>query len=326
MRIRDRNHFAFLSSGRAHRSPRLVGAVAALALVGIAGGISADALGAGTGATGPGHDALTATAGGKGPIVTVNGNPLMGGDNTRLPGCSMEVAVTGLPADSAHTIGVNVAAMDPSGAGPVLTVTEPDVVGSFTTGSRNLAATLYDGGFRKAGNGYHLRVSVSVDGTSVGAAPFWLACGAVQHGGHAVQVQFAVHWVAADGQLLTSPPKGLTTYKLTASSPQARATCRYGSGTTLVCTYVSTEESTTEPPPVGLHVSGLGTFTVEEHGLPSRWAPELNTVGQFVGDPALRQWFGGGGEDEAGAVQPLMAAGAGGPPVIIHTVINREAR
>lgn len=284
--------------------------------------ILAGVLGIGTAVT----ESAGAEGGSGGNVVTVNGLPLRASDSTRLPGCTLTVSVGALAAGS-HTVGVSVTAMDPSGSGKVFAATEANVEGQFSTGPQNLASVLASS-FRKGGNGYHLRVSATVDGTSVGAAPFWLACGAVQHLGHSVQVVISVEWKPKGGSLSATPPRGLgKRFSLSGSSGQGSAACSY-KAKGFSCRYLlSTEESSSgEAPPVGLRVSGLGTYTIVENNLPRGWTPQLTTVGQFAADPTLRQWTGRE-DEEATAHNPLgLLPAASGPPTITHVVVNVQGR
>lgn len=263
-----------------------------------------------------------AAAGAEGPVITVNGVPMPPSGNTLLPGCTMTVAVSGLPAGS-HQVKVNVTAMDPTGTGSVLSVEESDISGSFTTGPRNLSATLYEN-YRKAANGFHLNAAVSIDGSAAGKGKYWLACGAVQHRGHSVQVVFTVDWKGADGVVTTTPPKGLPKrFGLSGSSGQGHGGCGYRSGQLSCQWVVTTEESgTDEAAPVGLRVSGLGTYMVVEQNLPPGWSPELTTVGQFAGSPELRQWTGAEDDEGESALAPAALPAAGGPPTVQHVVVN----
>ncbi|MST34941.1 hypothetical protein GHK86_19710 [Acidimicrobiaceae bacterium USS-CC1] len=277
---------------------------------------------------GPGPIGSGARAAAAGAVtVTVNGAPLKGGGagSTLLAGCSIDVGVSGLGA-GAHRVGVTVSATEPSGSGAVVSVDEPEVTGAFDTGSRNLS-TVLTGGFRRSGNGYHLRVTAAVDGVTIASAPYWLACGAVQHAGHAVQIALSVEWVDRAGKALAGPPKGIAkSYRLDATSSQGSGRCAY-TARELVCRYrATTEDSTADAaaPPLGVRVSGLGTYVVVEHGLPSQWSPSLATVGQFAADPTIRQWWAVG--EDAG-VAPLVrgpSESGGGPPLIAHVVVNRQ--
>lgn len=274
--------------------------------------------------------AFGASGGESGLAVTVNGKPMPGEGNTLLPGCTMEIGVTGFSPGS-HTVDVAVTAMGPSGSGTVLSVSEAEVSGTFTTGPRNLAGVLFDGGWVKAANGYHLRTTVIVDGAQVGSAPYWLACGAVQHVGHSVQVVFSVQWKDRAGKVTSEPPRGLPiSFRIAASSNQGTGTCLYAATDHLLhCTYVvTTEEGSSDEgsgtPPAGLRVSGLGTYTVEEVGLPANWRPDLTTVGQFAADPGLRQWMGGGDDSSAESLALRALPHAGGPPTTPHVIVNIE--
>lgn len=219
--------------------------------------------------------------------VTVNGSAMKGGGagSTLLAGCSIDVGVSGLGA-GAHHVGVAIAATEPSGAGTVVSVDEPEVTGAFDIGSRNLS-TVLAGGFTRSGNGYHLRVTATVDGVAVASAPYWLECGAVQHAGHAVQIALSVEWVDRAGKALAGPPKAIAkSYRLEATSSQGSGRWAY-TGSELVCRYIATTEDSTADtaaPPAGPRVSGLGTYVVVEHGLPPQWSPSLATVGQFAAD------------------------------------------
>lgn len=286
-------------------------------------GITSGVVQVGAGPVAPGGRAAAAGT----VTVTVNGSAMKdgGAGSTLLAGCSIDVGVSGL-GPGAHRVGVTVAATEPSGSGTVVNVEEPEVTGAFDTGSRNLSTVLADG-FRRSGNGYHLRVTAAVGGVAVASAPYWLACGAVQHAGHAVQIALSVEWVDRAGKALAGPPKGIAkSYRLDATSSQGSGRCAY-TGRELVCRYVATTEDSTADtaaPPAGLRVSGLGTYVLVEHGLPSQWTPSLATVGQFAADPAIRQWWAVG--DDAG-VTPLVRGSSesgGGPPLVAHVVVNRQ--
>ncbi len=248
-----------------------------------------------------------------------------GAGSTLLAGCSIDVGVSGLDA-GAHRVGVVVAATEPSGSGTVVSIEEPDVTGAFDTGGRNLA-TLLAGGFARSGNGYHLRVTAAVDGTSVGSAPYWLACGAVQHASHAVQIVLSVEWVDRAGKALAGPPKGIAkSYRLDVTSSQGSGRCAY-TGSDLVCRYATTTEDSTADtaaPPAGVRVSGLGTYTVVEHDLPAQWSPSLATVGQLAAEPTIRQWWAVGDDVGATPLVNLPAGTSGGPPLVAHVVVNRQ--
>ncbi len=292
--------------------------MALVATLGISGGI----VQFGPGLAGPARAAAGGTV-----TVTVNGSAMKGGGagSTLLPGCSIDVGVSGLAA-GAHRVGVVVAAAEPSGSGPVVSVDEPEVTGTFDTGSRNLS-TLLAGGFTRSGNGYHLRVTAAVDGVAVASAPYWLACGAVQHAGHAVQIALSVEWVDRSGKVLAGPPKGIAkSYRLDATSGQGSGRCTY-TGSELVCRYIATTEGSsaeTAAPPAGLRVSGLGTYVLVEHGLPSQWSPSLATVGQFAADPAIRQWWAVGDDAEVTPLVRGSSGSGGGPPLVAHVVVNRQ--
>ena len=272
--------------------------------------------GTGTGGVGTGQSGAT---------ITVNGQPLKSGSTTLLTGCTMEVAVSGITGSPA--VAILVEAMMPTGTGTVLSVEEPFSSGSLTTGPRNLATVLGDGGFSKKANGYHLRVSVTVGDAKPASAPYWLACGAVQHSSHSVQVSLSVVWKGRNGQTTATPPGGLPrNFVLTGVSGQGSGRCRYGKSGALSCQYVVTTEEGSgdegEGPPSGVRVSGLGTYVVEETGLPRGWAPDLSTVGQFAADPSLLQWTGPPEDEDEAVSAHVLVPMAGGPPVSGHVIVN----
>jgi hypothetical protein len=170
-------------------------------------------------------------------------------------------------------------------------------------------------------NGYHIRVTASVDETRVeGPGTFWLACGVEQHEGHSFVVQFQVDWVdAATGQVRANLPDGLDGYSLTATSSHGSATCGYVDGA-LTCTYDKNggegggcgdegggggEDEGCGGGGMGdqgLKVPGLGSFTVVQTGVPAGCLPDDATLGTFT---------------------PRDIYGPDGPKVVVHRVVNR---
>ncbi len=252
-----------------------------------------------------------------GVAASVNGVPLQG-TSPRVPGCAVQVTVTGVAAGS-HGVHVVVAAMEPSGTGDVVDVDATTVTGSLSVGPFDMTGVVVSMGLKAAGNGYHLRATVSVDGVQDLTKPFWLACGRPQHPGHSMRVTFAVSWRHLDGGVTSAPPPGLpSTFTLQATSSHGTATCTYLRGSSeLSCSYPAAEEGELGAPP-SLQVSGMGSYVVAEQGLPVGWAPDPATVGEFASDPTLPGAGTGGGDE--GAVR--SAASATGPATVTHTVTH----
>ena len=271
-------------------------------------GLLAVTLGISAGAT------AWAATGSPGVAVSVNGVAIQG-QSPRVPGCAVEIAVSGIGTGD-HAVGIAVVATTEATEAKTTTVVDvpPATVstGSLTVGPFDLTTLVKTLGLIPMDNGYHLRVNVAVDGAQVFSKPFWLACGRAQHAGHSVRVTFAVLWVDAAGRTGTAPPRGLASgYVLTATSTHGTATCRY-TGAQLVCDYPPGEPGESAPP--SLQVAGLGSYTVSEQGLPPGWLPDPATVGEFAATPTLP---GAGSEHQEEDAATLLAATAE-----VHTVVN----
>ncbi len=254
-----------------------------------------------------------AAGGGGGVVVSVNGVSLQ--SESRVPGCAITATVSGVGAGT-HAVTFVAAAMEPSGTATVVNVSQTVGTGTLAVGPDDLTTLAKTLGLVSADNGYHIRVTVTVDGAQAFSMPMWLACGKSQHAGRSVRVQFAVVWRDAGGQSGSLPPAGLPSgYVLTAVSTHGTATCTYASGgAQLVCNYPPGEASDSSVPP-SLQVSGLGTYTVTEQGLPAGWSPDPTTVGSFAANPTLP----GAGIEHAEVVAPQA------PAVATHTVVNVQA-
>lgn len=284
---------------RAARRPH----AALIGLLAVALGISASAT-------------ARAASGSPGVAVSVDGVAIQG-QSPRVPGCAVEIAVSGIGTGD-HAVGVAVVAITEATEAKTTTVVDvpPATVstGSLTVGPFDLTTLVETLGLIPMDNGYHLRVDVGVDGAPVFSKPFWLACGRARHAGHSVRVTFAVWRMDAAGRTGTAPPRGLASgYVLAATSTHGTATCRC-TGAQLVRDDPPGEPGESAPP--SLQVAGLGSYTVSEQGLPPGWLPDPATVGEFAATPTLP---GAGSEHQEEDAATLMAATAE-----VHTVVNGQ--
>lgn len=339
------------------RTSRAVAAAVMTAVAVVAAMVPAGAAEPGGADHAGGHDGAVS--------ATVNDTPFKGGSR-RLAGCSIEVAVAGLQGTAGHELTATVRAVEPTGSGVVFEQEASGVLDSWTSGAVFLGDALAP--YRIMPNGYHVRVSLAVDGAVISSAPYWLACGATQHEGGAWWVQFLVEWQNVDGSPAPTPALPAD-WGLLATSERGTASCRYGPAGQLLCTYVDDghgeddasdeghgedgedDEScgggdhATEPPEeeghsgerqaeedqageghdeqscggggqgqggqgkgrVGLRVPGLGTYTVEQIGLPAGWAVDERTVGEFLARAVAGHEGGHGTSRE-----------------LTHVVVNRE--
>lgn len=257
------------------------------------------------------------------PTATVNGTALAG-EGGKLAGCTLSVAVAGLPAEPAEptTVAVTVKAVSPTApeGSPIGLVDDSDTT-TATTWSHDYVMDALVAPLPVAANGYRLKVTVAVNGTSLGSGTYWLACGASQDG-NPTRILFAVEWVTADGTTLTTlPPEGVTagwgtTFLLTGTSKKGTATCTYAPGSaTLSCVYDNPGHGT-DP---GLVVPGnpKATYTVAVTGVPAGRVADPTTLGTFVGRDVCPRGEGGdhgGGHDGA-------TVAAEGDWVCTHTVV-----
>ena len=245
------------------------------------------------------------------PTVTVNG-VLLAGASPRVPGCSLLTDVTGI-AQGDHSVDLVVTGTDPSGTGTVIDDAAVATAGVVTFGPTDVHDVIDGLGLEMQDNGYHLLVTVSVDGAAAVSLPIWLACGAAQHQGSAVKVTFAAEWDSGGAVGSPTPPRLPPDFALVATSSMGTATCTYPAGDAqLTCVYQLTETEDGKVP-TSLKVSGLGTYTVVERNLPAGWAPDPTTVGVFAANPAL---------PGAGGAGSMVQAAESGAATQLHTVVN----
>ncbi len=238
-----------------------------------------------------------------GVTVDVNGVPMSGEEGGKIEGCSIAIAVAGLPEspDPSTDIDVRITAVPPAvpEGSPLDLVSE-----SFTTDVSSwtqdfplddLVAPL-----TRAGNGYHLRVRVTINGTLAGSNIYWLGCGEPQSG-NPHRILLAVQWRTNDGlthddaPIAVLPPGWEASFQLEGTSQRGTATCAYTSGSALLeCTYDNPGHG--DQP--GLVVPGnpRATYDVAVNGVPATWTVEAMTVGTFVG----RETCPRGGDHEDG--------------------------
>ncbi len=223
--------------------------------------------------------------------ITVNGSPLHGEGSRRLAGCELTIAVANL-SEGSHSVRLLVTGANPSGTAVVVDETATDVVGSWSMGPTDMTGAIATAALAKKSNGFHLRIGVEVDGTSIGSALFWLACGAQQHSGHSWSIPLRVQWTNAGGGAVAAPVP-LPHFVVTGTSKQGTGTCVYPVGTsTLSCTYAKATgddanndgDGDEGGPVTGVWVSGTGTYTVSAQGLPSGWSVRSG-LGEF--DPRV---------------------------------------
>ena len=245
------------------------------------------------------------------PTVTVNG-VLLAGASPRVPGCSLLTDVTGV-AEGDHSVGLVVTGTEPSGTGTLIDVAAATSSGAATFGPTDVHDVIDGLGLVMQDNGYHLLVTVSVDGATAVSLPIWLACGAAQHQGSSVHMTFAVEWDPGGAVGSLPPPRLPADFALVATSSMGTATCTYPApGAPLACVYQLTETEDGKVP-TSLKVGGLATYTVVERNLPAGWAPDPTTVGVFAADPAL---------PGAGGAGSMVQAAESGPATQLHTVVN----
>lgn len=204
--------------------------------------------------------------------ATVNGAPFHGDTDPHLEGCTLDVAIEGL-SDGEHVISVAVDLTDPHDA--VRLATDGATVDA-TSWSASFPLDQAVAGIEPHANGYHLRVTAVVDGTSDTSRPFWLACGQ-QTTGNPFRVTFDVVWRDHEGTVLGGPPASLDrgTYRLEATSTRGRASCAYSAGgQDLVCTYANTHGHDDELDALIVPGGQHHTFSVAQTPLPEGWSNE----------------------------------------------------
>jgi len=245
------------------------------------------------------------------PTVTVNG-VLLAGASPRVPGCSLRTDVTGI-AEGDHSVGLVVTGTEPSGTGTLIDDAAATTSGAVTFGPTDVHDVIDGLGLVMQDNGYHLLVTVSVDGATAVSLPIWLACGAAQHQGSAVRMTFAAEWDSGGAVGSPAPARLPADFALVATSSMGTATCTYPAGDAqLTCVYQLTETEDGQVP-TSLKVSGLGTYTVVERNLPAGWAPDPTTVGVFAANPTL---------PGAGGAGSMIQAAESGGAAQLHTVVN----
>ena len=131
----------------------------------------------GGGSSGSGVDSGTGSGvdsgGGSGGVaVAVNGVDIQG-SSPRVPGCAVQLAVTGLSTAGPQQVQVvlteqtEATADEPSSAGTAVDVTSTTSTGSLVIGPYDLADRFGPLGWTAADNGYHVRVTVDVDGEPI---------------------------------------------------------------------------------------------------------------------------------------------------------------
>ena len=222
----------------------------------------------------------------EGVTITVGGMPFPEGGST-IAGCAFDIVVEGLPGPE-HSIGVSVEVVSPSvpeGSEAVLVDTSDTTAGP--TWSTSIPMDDLVPPYERHPNGYHLRLAISIDGTSAGHHTYWLGCDEPQTG-HPTRVQFLVEWHRLDDTVLAPPldavlPDGWRgALVLDAWSEKGTAVCTYEPGADAVtCTYDNPGHGD-EP---GLVVPGnpRATYDVALGGVPPGWAVDATTVGTFVG-------------------------------------------
>jgi hypothetical protein len=252
-----------------------------------------------------------------GVSVDVNGVPMSGEEGGKIEGCSVAIAVSGLPEspDPSTDIDVRITAVPPAvpEGSPLDLVSE-----SFTT---DVASWTQDfplddlvAPLNRAGNGYHLRVRVTINGTLAGSNIYWLGCGESQSG-NPHRILLAMQWRTNDGVTHDDAPIAVlpagweASLQLDGTSQTGTATCAYTTGSAVLeCTYDNPGHG--DQP--GLVVPGnpKATYDVAVNGVPSAWTVQATTVGTFVGRETCPR---GGDHEDGGDHQSGGAADVAAP-------------
>lgn len=263
-----------------------------------------------------------------GVVITVNGLPMTGGEGGKIASCAISVAVTGLAEnpDPATALGVKITAVAPAvPEGSTLDLVTVADTTEATTWSRDFPMDDLVAPLTRHGNGYHLRVNVSIDGVLAGSSVYWLGCDQPQTG-NPTRLLFAVQWKTNDGVIHDQAPAAVlaagwqSSFRLDGTSKTGTAVCTYAPGATVLeCVYDNPGHGTNP----GLVVPGnpKATYDVAVTGVPAAWTPDATTLGTFVGRDTCPR--GGGEGDEHVTLGNLTAKedGGEGPFVCTHTVM-----
>lgn len=211
-------------------------------------------------------------------VVTVNGRPFHGEGSPKLEGCDLTIAVSEL-IDAEHEISVEIAFTDPSGDAVLV---DDDAVFTGTAWDATYPMTDLVAGVEPHANGYHVVITVVLDGAPQTSRPFWLLCGATDEG-NPFRIFFLKQWQTTDGEVLSALPPTLdrSAFAIDVTSDRGTAHCVYPqAGDELACTYVNGRGHEDETEVLIVPAGERFTFTVTETGLPEGWAP-LAGVGTF---------------------------------------------